>query len=140
MLKIYTDGSYASSRDTGGIGVVFVRDGQVIGTYNKMFKHVTNNIMEIVAVIVALKTIIKNDIKEATIYTDSQYVIGCATKGWKRKKNVELWYKYDLIKHELDSKNININYKWVHGHNGDTFNEMADKLAVEASQELDFKI
>jgi ribonuclease HI len=139
-VTIYTDGSFSSSRNAGGIGVVFVKDGKQIASYNKMFKNTSNNQMELTAVIVAIKTILKNNIKSATIITDSQYVIGCATKGWHRKKNVRLWYRYDLLKQELDSKHIKINFSWVHGHNGDKFNEIADKLAVMASQELDLKI
>lgn len=139
MWKIYTDGAYSSSRDAGGLSVVFVKDDKVVQTFNKMFSHVTNNKMELAAVIYALKTVLKNNLQNVTIYTDSQYVIGCAIKGWKRKKNIRLWYRYDLIKQELDSKKIAISYEWVHGHNGDKFNELADKLAVEASQELDLK-
>ena len=33
--------------------------------------------------------------EDITVITDSQYVIGCATLGWKRKKNVELWKRFD---------------------------------------------
>lgn len=136
-LKIYTDGAYSPVRDQGGIGVVFVKDDKELASIGKMFLHVTNNKMELVAVIIALQTVLKNDFgNEITIVTDSQYVIGCATKGWKRKKNVKLWAKYDKIKQDLDSKEIKINFNWVHGHNGDRFNERADKLAVEASQEF----
>lgn len=139
MWEIYTDGAYSASRDAGGISVVFVKDNEVIQTFNKKFSHVTNNKMELAAVIYALKTILKNNLKKCTIFTDSQYIIGCATKGWKREKNIRLWYRYDLIKQELDSKEFKINYQWVHGHEGNKFNELADKLAVEASCELDLK-
>ena len=94
--------------------------------------------MELLAVIIALQSFLKNDLgKEVTIVTDSQYVIGCATKGWKRKKNIKLWARFDKIKKELESKEINLIFKWVHGHDGDEFNEKADKLAVQASQEFE---
>lgn len=140
-LTIYTDGAYSSTRDQGGIGVVFVQNGEKIQSFSKMFKHVTNNKMELAAVIMAFKTLLKNDLQgEVTIITDSQYVIGCATKGWKRKKNIKLWKRFDEIKQNLDSKGIQINFKWVHGHNGDVFNEIADKLAVSASQEIDLDL
>lgn len=136
-LVIYTDGAYSPVRDQGGVGIVFVLDGKEIKSYGKMFKKVTNIKMELAAVIIAMKSLLKNSFKEATIVTDSQYVIGCATKGWKRKKNIALWNKYDQIKQELDLKEIKINFNWVHGHNGDQFNEVADKLAVAASQEYE---
>lgn len=138
-ITIYTDGAYSSSRKQGGVGVVFVKNDSVVGTISKMFQNVTNNKMELAAVIMALKNVLKNKWEDVTIVTDSQYVIGCATQGWKRKKNERLWYRFDLLKQELDSKKININFSWVHGHNGDKYNEIADKLAVEASQELNLK-
>lgn len=137
-LIIYTDGAYSSARDQGGIGLVFTQDGKELKTYSKMFKNVTNNKMELVAVIIALQTVASNiETDEVTICTDSQYVIGCATKGWKRKKNIKLWAKYDKVKEILDLKKINVKFEWVHGHNGNKFNERADVLAVEASQEID---
>ena len=137
-FKIYTDGAYSPVRNQGGVGVIFVKDDQEIKAFSKMFKHVTNNKMELVAVIIALQTILKNNLgPEVTIMTDSQYVIGCATKNWKRKKNIKLWAKYDKIKSELDSKQIKIIFNWVQGHNGNKFNEKADKLAVQASQEFE---
>lgn len=136
-LQIYTDGAYSSARDQGGIGVVFVKDGIEIQSFSKMFPHVTNNKMELIAVIIALQTILKNNIRdEITIVTDSQYVIGCATKGWKRKKNIKLWNKYDKVKEQLDLLGIEFQYTWVHGHDGNKFNERADVLAVTASQEI----
>lgn len=138
-ITIYTDGAYSSSRKQGGVGVVFVKNDSVVGTISKMFQNVTNNKMELAAVIMALKNVLKNKWEDVTIVTDSQYVIGCATQGWKRKKNERLWYRFDLLKQELDSRKININFNWVHGHNGDKYNEIADKLAVEASQELNLK-
>lgn len=139
-VEIYTDGAYSPVKDQGGVGIIFLKDNQKIQTFSKMFKHVTNNKMELAAVIIALQTVLKNNIKEATIFTDSQYVIGCAIQGWKRKKNVKLWARYDKIKKELDLKEIKINFNWVHGHNGNEFNELADKLAVAASQEFDLNL
>lgn len=140
-ILIYTDGAYSFSRDQGGIGVVFVKDSKKIKSYSKMFKHVTNNKMELSAVIIALQTVIKNNLgPEIVIMTDSQYVIGCATKGWKRNKNIKLWDRYDKIKKELDNKKIIVKFNWIHGHQGDEFNELADKLAVAASQEIDMDL
>lgn len=136
-LEIYTDGAYSPLKDQGGIGIIFCNNGEKIKEFNKMFKHVTNNKMELMAVIIALQTVLKNSLGNfVTIFTDSQYVIGCATKGWKRKKNIRLWNRYNQVKQELDSKNIKIEFKWVHGHNGNIYNELADKLAVKASQEF----
>lgn len=137
LLEVYTDGAYSSSRKQGGVGIVFLKDGKKIGQYAKMYPNTTNNQMEISAMLIALKTIAKmNDVSEIIVHTDSQYVIGCASEGWKRKKNQQLWAQYDEVAKTLFEKNIALKFQWVHGHNGDKYNEIADDLAVTASQEI----
>lgn len=142
-LEIFTDGAFSSSRNTGGVGVVFVINGEKSYEFSKMIPNTTNNKCELLAVIYALNAISRN-IKSLTIYSDSQYVIGCATKGWRRKKNVELWNLYDKVFEKARKFCSDINFCWVKGHtsNSDFFSEMnslADKLAVEASQEYETK-
>lgn len=133
---LITDGAYSSARDQGGIGLVFLKDGKKILEYSKMYKGVTNNIMELSAVIIGLKSI-KNPIESLTIITDSMYVIGCATKGWKRKKNVKLWKEFDTEFERVKSICPNIQFEHVKGHDGDEWNEYCDKLAVNASKRLE---
>lgn len=133
MYTLITDGAYSSSLDQGGIGLVFLRDNKKILEYSRMYKGVTNNQMELGAVIIGLKSI-KNSIDALEIITDSMYVIGCATKGWKRKKNVQLWDKFDKEMERVKQLCPNIEFKHVKGHNGDEWNEYCDKLAVRASK------
>ena len=57
LLTIYTDGACQVSTGNGGVGVVFIKDNEVIYQFNKHFKNVTNNQMEIMAVIYALHAI-----------------------------------------------------------------------------------
>lgn len=130
---LITDGAYSSARDQGGIGLVFLKDGKKILEYSKMYKGVTNNIMELGAVIIGLKSI-KKPIDSLTIITDSMYVIGCATKGWKRKKNIKLWQEFDSEYERVKSLCPNISFEHVKGHDGNEWNEYCDKLAVKASQ------
>ena len=133
---IYTDGAYSSSRDQGGIGIVVLRDGEKVFKYSKGFRSTTNNQMELIAVIFALNAI-KKSINSLTIYTDSMYVKGCATLGWKRKKNVELWIKFDKIfkqAQELVKEPIQIEH--IKGHADNIYNNLCDEIAVQASQEL----
>ena len=130
-LVIYTDGACHVTTRIGGIGVVFTKDNKLISLYNKQFTNVTNNQMELLAVMYALSAI--KDTDSVTIYSDSQYVLGCITKGWKRKKNVKLWHKFDKVYKLALNKCPNIKFEWVKGHNDSIFNNMADKLAVEAS-------
>lgn len=134
--EIYTDGAYSSSRNQGGIGIVVLRDGEKVFKYSKGFRETTNNQMELIAVITALRAI-KNKIHSLTIYSDSMYVIGCATLGWKRKKNVELWQLFD--KAFTKAKNLvesPINFEHVKGHSNNVYNNLCDEIAVKASHEL----
>ena len=134
LIYIYTDGACRGNPGPGGWGALLECDN-----YKKEIKGssqlTTNNIMELTAVIEALK-LIKNPSK-IIITTDSTYVKNGITdwihnwklKGWKTAnkkpvKNKELWLDLDseITKH-------NINWEWVKGHAGDTYNEKADFLA-----------
>lgn len=133
---IYTDGAYSSSRNQGGIGIVVLRDKEKVFHYSKGFRGTTNNQMELIAVMTALQAI-KSPINSLTIYTDSMYVKGCATLGWKRKKNVELWIKFDKVFEKaqaLVKEPIHIEH--VKGHADNVYNNLCDEIAVKASQEL----
>ncbi len=134
-LVIYTDGAYSPLRDQGGIGIVVLENGEKLLDYSKMYQRTTNNQMELGAVIIALR-LIKKPCDSIVIYTDSQYVIGCATLGWKRKKNVKLWQEYDSQFARVSELCSDIKFCHVKGHNGDTWNEFCDKIAVKASQLL----
>lgn len=134
-LIIYTDGAYSSLRDQGGVGIVILEDRKKLLEYSNRYHRTTNNQMELGAVIIALR-LIKKPYDSITIYTDSQYVIGCATLGWKRKKNVKLWQEFDTQMDRVSKLCSTIKYLHVKGHNGDEWNEYCDKLAVKASQLL----
>ena len=129
---VYTDGAYSSMRNQGGCGIVILKNDIVVKTFSKCYRKTTNNRMELLAVILSLSMIRTAEL--ITIISDSQYVIGCASMGWKRNKNTDLWKLYDEQKHRL--QNTKIKFQHVKGHAGDEYNEMCDKLAVGASHEL----
>lgn len=135
MLQIYTDGAYKSSIDQGGIGIVWMKDDKVFKKYSKGFKHTTNNKMELIAMLCAFKSI-KTSIDEVEFISDSQYVLGCLTKGWKKKKNVELWNILDKEYERVKSLIKNIKFTHVRGHQDCFGNNLADELASNASLEL----
>ena len=132
---LYTDGAYSSLRDQGGIGLIILKDDKKILEYSRMYKGVTNNVMELGAVIIGLKAI-KNCIDSLVIFTDSMYVIGCATKGWKRSKNKSLWKEFDKQYQRVQELCPNVEFRHVKGHNGDKWNEYCDKLATTASKRM----
>ena len=131
-MNIYTDGACHSSTKIGGIGVVFTKNNQIIYKFNKKFIDTTNNRMEILAIIYALHAISK-PIDIINIYSDSQYAIGCITKNWTRKKNTDLWQLFDKVYSKAKTLCPNIQFNWVKGHDINEFNNISDKLAVEAS-------
>ncbi len=135
-ITIYTDGAAKGNPGNGGYGVIMMS-----GSHHKElaqgFKNTTNNRMELMAVIVALETI-KVIPSEVNVFSDSKYVIDSVEKGWvfgwqkkgfKGKKNVDLWQRFLQIypKHQ-------IKFHWVKGHAGNKYNERCDELAVHAAE------
>ena len=137
-IIIYTDGSSRGNPGPGGYGIVMehCKTG-FVKEYSKGFKLTTNNRMELMAVIEALKKLKQTNLK-ITVYTDSKYVVDSIEKKWlfkwekikfKNKKNIDLWLEFLKI-YELN----NISFKWIKGHNNHPQNEICDKLAFNASE------
>lgn len=114
--KIFTDGS-CRANGNGGIGVVWLKNGNKVYEYSKGYKNVTNNIMELSAIYVALCSI-KKEIDSLEIVSDSEYALGCIFNlEWHPKKNVELINKIrrQVIKTQCFVKNP-IKYRHTRGH------------------------
>lgn len=134
------DGAYSSSRDSGGLAFVFLREGKLILEYSKKVEHTTNNRMELGAIITGLSAI-KKPINSLIIVSDSMYCIGTITKNWKRNKNQDLWGLFDLVFSKVQKLCPNIQFVHVKGHQKDNseftkWNTYVDRLAVIASQKL----
>ena len=135
---IYTDGACLGNPGPGGWGAVILTEKKNDTNISGKERSTTNNRMELMAPIMALKKIKKTS--QIVIYTDSIYLKNGITtwiknwekNGWKSAnkkpvKNKDLW----LTLNELSKKHI-INWKWVKAHAGNKYNEIADKLATEA--------
>ncbi|EKT4501714.1 ribonuclease HI [Flavobacterium psychrophilum] len=139
QVHIYTDGAAKGNPGPGGYGVVM----ELVGTAFKKefyegFRHTTNNRMELLAVIVGLEKL-KNPNMKVLVVSDSKYVVdsvekkwvlGWEKKGFKDRKNSDLWKRLLIIyrKHRVD-------FKWIKGHNNHPQNERCDELAVFASNQ-----
>lgn len=121
MIQVYTDGSCRERK--GGYAYVILTDDYEM-SWSGFKDDTTNNRMELTAVIEALKILEQN--VSCIIYSDSQWVINCALRKWKRNKNLDLWEEYD---HQ--SKSRTIQFVWVKGHAGNKYNELCDKLAYQ---------
>ncbi len=138
MIKIYTDGSCLGNPGFGGwAAIIFLNDKKIKIKGKK--KNTTNNQMELMAPIKALKKIPVGE--KVQIYTDSKYVkMGMTewietwkknnwkTSSKKKVKNKDLWKKLDHL-----SEKYQIKWLWVKGHSGDITNEEVDQLAREAA-------
>lgn len=120
--EIYTDGACSGNPGPGGWSVVIHDSEGELTTLSGHEDATTNNRMELTAVIRALQELPEG--AYASIHSDSQYVVYTITKGWKRKKNLDLWLELDEA---LKTKTINWN--WIRGHNGNSYNELADVVA-----------
>lgn len=119
--KIYTDGSCLKNPG-GASGWSFCLPGDdKTWLVSGGVPSSTNNRMELLAVIEALKSV--SD-AEYAIYTDSLLTLKCAQGLWKRKANLDLWSDYDKA-----SRGKKLHWYWVKGHNGDEFNELVDHAA-----------
>ena len=139
---IYTDGACSGNPGPGGWGAILMYKNakkEISGGC----KNTTNNIMEITAVIEALKCLKVES--EVQVYSDSAYTVnafnqkwiyGWMKNGWKTSsgtdvKNKELWQElYSLTqKHKVE-------FIKVKGHADNEFNNRCDELAKNAIKEL----
>ena len=137
-IQIYTDGSARNNPGRGGYGAILI-----FGNYTKSiaqgYKHTTNNRMEIMGVIEALKLIKQKELP-ITIYSDSRYVVDAISLGWVNKwlrthfkgdkKNPDLWLQYSLV-----AQGLTVTMEWVKGHAENPYNNQCDILATNAADD-----
>lgn len=137
MRRIHTDGACRGNPGPGGwawaSGVKEFASGAA--------QHTTNQRMEVLAVIEALREFAEESVE---IVSDSSYVVKCFNdrwhvgwlrRGWKNSQgqpvaNQDLWEQlFPLV---LDSSR-EVQFSWVKGHSGDSMNEFVDALATLAA-------
>lgn len=134
-MLIYTDGAYSQSRNRGGYAFIVNENDVFTKKYYKAIDDATNQRTEMLAVISAFRYLLAMDeIPETTIITDSMYVVGTCTKGWKIGTNHDLWGILLPLLEQLKDKVI---FKHVRGHVGIEGNELADMYSVIASESID---
>jgi ribonuclease HI len=145
QVKIYTDGACVGNPGPGGWAAIILLENDKKELFGGE-KLTTNNRMELTAAIKGLEYCNLQEgkqlsLKEIKLYTDSVYLKEGITNwiskweknNWKTSdkknvKNIDLWKKLkDLVK----SKQIE--WYWIKGHSGDPMNDLADKLAKEAT-------
>jgi len=137
VVEIFTDGACSGNPGPGGYGSL-LRYGDVTKEISGCERQTTNNRMEMMAVIEALRRL-KRPCR-IIVTTDSQYVMKGMTvwihawikKNWRNSQkkpvlNKDLWEEMFQL-----SRPHEIQWKWVKGHEGHAENERCDQLAREA--------
>lgn len=137
-VTIYTDGACSGNPGPGGWGAILMCDGtkkEISGAK----QNTTNNVMEITAVLEALKML--KFPCEVQVFSDSAYVVNAFKQKWINNwqknnwktaskepvKNRELWEElYEL------TKKHNVEFIKVKGHSDNEFNNRCDFLATTA--------
>ena len=133
-ITIYTDGAASGNPGPGGYGVVLISGSHRLEK-SEGFRLTTNNRMELLAVIIGLEAL-KIAGSKVIVYTDSKYVADSVEKGWvfqweskgfRKKKNPDLWTRFLKIYRKHD-----VRFVWIKGHSNNIENEVCDQLAVKA--------
>jgi len=151
-VVIYTDGGCRGNPGPGGWGFLVFNpaNGHALERCGGE-GETTNNRMEMMAAIMALKSLKKDGIR-VLLHSDSQYMIkamtewveGWKARGWKKKegtlKNVDLLKELDAL-----SQRFRVTWRWVKGHSGNRGNEYVDQLtnramdSVQAGEDADYE-
>ena len=139
---IYTDGACSGNPGPGGWGAILMYKGARKEISGGM-RETTNNIMEITAVVEALKCLkVESDVQ---VYSDSAYTVNAFKQGWiynwmkngwktaskEPVKNKELWQELYAL-----TKKHKVEFIKVKGHADNEFNNRCDEMAREAIQNL----
>ena len=153
-LTIYTDGSCINNPRRGGYGIriyfpiILNRKEEFIELDSISYQYTSNNQMELLAVITALKYLVTmkdlHKVSRVIVFTDSQYVsenYNSAIFYWPKTKwflrngepvqNAELWK--DLVKVSVRLR-IRIEIRWIKGHAKNKDNKVVDKIARQSAK------
>lgn len=134
-ITVYTDGASRGNPGPGGYGAILMWKGHR-KELSAGYRLTTNNRMELMGVITALEAV-KKEGQRITVYSDSQYIVnaierkwvfGWVKKGFKDKKNKDLWLRLlqSYRKHD-------VRFVWVKGHASNPLNNRCDQLATMAA-------
>ena len=141
-VEIYTDGACSGNPGPGGWGAILMCNG-VQKEISGAKENTTNNIMEITAVLEALKLLkVECNVK---VYSDSAYVVNAFNQGWIynwKKNNWKTAGKEPVKNQELCeelydlTKKHKVEFIKVKGHSDNELNNRCDFLATSAIKTL----
>lgn len=141
-LELFVDGACSGNPGPGGWAFILIKDKQIIVSKSGACNPTTNNIMELLSIVNGLKFIYDNNLQDRAVrvFSDSAYcvnglnswILNWERNGWLTStkepvKNKELWQVIQAYSSEME-----VSFEKVKGHSNNIYNQMADKLAVEA--------
>ena len=152
-IKLYVDGSCSKNgkkENFGGYSVILTIDDKNVKIYKEGKINTTNNEMEMLAVLKAIKIgkiLTRTNKREVEIFSDSSYVVNTvnewmkswASNNWIKKSDKKAPENLEIVKeiYNLMKFEKYIKVKKVTGHSGDEFNELADLMAKKATKEME---
>lgn len=169
ITEIFTDGSALKNPGKAGYAYIIKyykqeeinsAPKQFIIVGNEGFRLSTNNRMEMMAVINGLRKLIeiiqseKITTKRINLFTDSKIISDGVNQNWVQKwkhnnwmtstnsavKNKDLWEQIENLIEQFKENQFILKFIWIRGHNGNTYNELADNLASRAAVEKSISI
>lgn len=151
---MFTDGACSGNPGIGGYcAVILTKDGNKKITGAE--ENTTNNRMELMAVTKGLEYVKDNilkyeRVKRIDVNSDSSYVVNgfvkCWIEVWKKNgwikasgdevKNKDLWLCLDELVKYFRNNGVSMQFIKVKGHSDNYFNELADKSAKNAINEI----
>lgn len=127
VLQVWTDGACSGNPGPAGAGALIRERGTIVHEISKYLGEGTNNIAELMAILLGLQAI-EDRARAIDVMTDSSYCVGLLTKNWKAKANQELIAEIRSVVAQF----TDLRFVKVPGHAGVPDNERADELAREA--------
>ncbi len=145
-MKIYIDGSCRPTTGLGGYAILIIDEKGNRKVIKDTVPNVTNNIMEMQALIQCLKFIKENRLDllyDIEIFSDSQYVVRGVTEWWTKwkangyknstgpVKNLALWKEIEKLSQEVKCR-----LTWVKGHSNNELHNEVDRIVFKLTGEV----
>ena len=146
-VLVYTDGGCLNNPGPGGYSAIIQAGGEE-KVLSGGFELTTNNRMELMACIVALREL-EGSGRTVLLHSDSSYVVNGIDKGWAKGWRARSWRKSDgqpALNTDLWAEllrlteSMPVRLKWVRGHAGNARNERCDVLATTAARQRDLAV
>jgi ribonuclease HI len=149
--EIYTDGAIFKKLKLGGWAFCVLNNKEIYRLFNGFVLNTTSNRMEMTALINAFDFFISSSLIKCclNIFSDSQYLVDTLyfqyikiweNNGWKNSsgidvKNKDLWLVLQNQERKLKNLGFKIEYHWIRGHSGNSYNVLVDQMAKQAKKD-----